>query len=216
MMVTLIQLTESDKRLIIVLLLVFILVFIIAGYLGVLIAKVMRFQGKKMDDLVHDVVTTGVITQEKKLIKFGFKKNHRYLFKKAWIPALVMLVSATVLLIYFLIYGFNVDLKDYHETGFGTLLYIFDWDHAPRSVFFGKEIISGWPEIISKPHFSIKAWGSYIFVPGMIVGGGWFLVNVQAYIARTFRLFKLSKTVFNKSLENYDPNQGMRSPINPE
>ena len=216
MMVTLVKLTESDKRLIVVLLLVFILVFVIAGYIGVAISKVMHHQGKKMDDLVHDVVVTGVITEEKKLVKFGIKKNHQYFLKKAWIPAVIMAVSGLILLIYFIIHGFDVDIKDYHETGFGTLLWIFDWDNAPRSVFFGKEIISEWPAVISTPHWSWKAWGSYLFIPGIITGGVWFLLCVQAYIARIYRLLRLSKSVFNKSLENFNPDEAPRSPINPE
>lgn len=215
-MVTLVKLSESDKRLIIVLLLVFILVFVIAGYIGILVSKIMHRQGSKMDDLVHDVVVTGVITEEKKLIKFGIKKNHQYFFKTSWIPVVIMAVSAFILLIYFIIYGFDVDIKDYHETGFGTILFILDWDNAPRSVFFGKEVISAWPEVISSPHWSWKAWGSYLFIPGMVGGGLWFLVCVQAYIARLYRLIRLSKIVFNKSLENYNPSEGARSPINPE
>ena len=217
-MVTLVKLSESDKRLIIVLLLVFILIFVIAGYIGLLVSKIMHRQGRKMDDLVHDVVVTGVITEEKKLVKFGIKKNHQYFFKKSWIPALIMAVSALILLIYFIIYGFDVDLKDHVEWGFGTLLYIFDWDNAPRSTFFGIQLISDWPDLVEggTPHWSWKAWGSYLFIPGMIVGGLWFLVCVQAYIARLYRLIRLSKIVFNKSLENYNPNEGLRSPINPE
>ena len=217
-MVTLVKLSESDKRLIIVLLLVFILVFVIAGYIGILVSKIMHHQGRKMDDLVHDVVVTGVITEEKKLVKFGIKKNHQYFFKKSWIPALIMAVSGFILLIYFIIYGFDVDLKDHVEWGFGTLFYIFDWDNAPRSTFFGIQLISDWPELVEggTPHWSWKAWGSYLFIPGMIVGGSWFLVCVQAYIARLYRLIRLSKIVFNKSLENYNPNEGLRSPINPE
>ena len=40
----------------------------------------------------------------------------------------------------------------------------------------------------------------------MVIGGIWYFVAVQAYIARGYRIWKLSKTVFNKSLENVTGN----------
>ena len=56
MIVTLIKLTENDKRLIIVLLLLLILLFVIVGYIGLLVRKIMSFQASKADDMLHDVV----------------------------------------------------------------------------------------------------------------------------------------------------------------
>lgn len=73
-MINLVKFSENDKRLIIVLLLVFILVFVIVGYLSLLVRKIMKIQGDKMEDMVHDVVVTGVIIESKKLVKFGIKK----------------------------------------------------------------------------------------------------------------------------------------------
>lgn len=216
-MITLIKLSENDKRLIIVLLLVLILVFVIVGYLSLLVKKIMKLQANKMEDMVHDVVVTGVIIDSKHLLRYGIKKNHRQLFKDAWIPFVIMAVASLALLLYCLInQNWSVDLFDYKKYGIGTLFYQFDWENAPRANFFGVTLISGWPEVISSPHWSNDAWGSYIFVPGMLVGGIWFIICVQAYIARFYRLIKLSKTVFNKSLANFDPNSTPRGPIKPE
>ncbi|MCR5332798.1 MAG: hypothetical protein K6E11_02100 [Bacilli bacterium] len=216
-MVTLLKLTENDKRLIIVLLLLVILVFVIAGYIGILVKKIMDKQGKKMDDLIHDVVVAGVITDRKHLIRFGIKKNHRQLFKDAWLPFSIMAFASFIIILYCIIYqNWNPSfLSDYESTGFNTLFFVFDWKNAPRSTFFGKEIISGWPTLLSKPHFSWKAWGAYLFFPGMIGGALWFLICIQAYIARTIRLFKKSKEVFSKSLENYNVNEVSNTPQNP-
>ena len=216
-MVTLIKLTENDKRLIIVLLLLVILLFVIAGYIGLLVRKIMKHQAKKADDMLSDVVRAGVIRDEKKLLLFGIRKNWRVLFKEAWIPFLIMLGSALILIIYCAsMNNWKVNVFDYKEEGFFTLFHIFDWEHAPKAKFFGIELICDWPECISTPHFSIKAWGAYLFVPGMLVGGVWFLVCVQAYIARSLRIKKLSKQVFRKSLDNYDPSEGFINPIKPE
>ena len=64
---TFIKLTENDKRLIIVLLLVFILAFVIVGYLSLFIKKIMSFQAKRADDMLADVYNSKVITSERKL-----------------------------------------------------------------------------------------------------------------------------------------------------
>ena len=47
---------------------------------------------------------------------------------------------------------------------------------------------------------------AYISVTFMVVGGCWYLVAAQAYLARTIRAIKLSKKVFEKSLDNFDQN----------
>ena len=61
----LVSLSENDKRLIFALLLVFILVFVLIGYIGFLITRVMKWQGKKLDHVVADPVVTRVITDKK-------------------------------------------------------------------------------------------------------------------------------------------------------
>lgn len=216
-MISFLKLTENDKRLIIVLLLLVILLFVISGYVGLLVKKIMTHQANKMEDMVHDVVKTGVINDSKHLRKYGTKKNHRQLFKEARIPVIIMLAASLSLLLYCLInQNFAVNVFDIDKYGIGTLFFHFDWDNAPKAKFFGLELISDWPPLYSAPHWSWDAWGAYLFVPGMFVGGIWFLVNVQAYIARSYRLFKLSKTIFNKSLDNFNPDQAPRNPINPE
>ena len=144
-----VQLTENDKRMIIVILLFLFLIFVIIGYLGKLIKRAMTFQANKMDDMVHDVIVTGVITDSNHLLKYGVKKNHRQLFKNSWIPVLIMSVSGLVMLIWCIIYdNWTINPFEWGEgIGFGTLLFHFDWDGAERANFFGVTLISNWPEL---------------------------------------------------------------------
>ena len=211
-MISLIKLTENDKRLIIVLLLVFILLFVIAGYVGLLVRKIMKAQAAKADDMIHDVVEAGVITNERKLFLFGIRKNYREFFRRAWLPFLIMLAGGTILLFYCIFSkNWHYNIWDYEKEGFNTLFYVHDW-----SVFFQSSpdgFAITWPKLVSSPHFSGEAWVSYIFVPSMIVGGSWFTFQVQGYIARTIRLYSLSKKAFRKTMENVTPSS---SPINPE
>ena len=85
-MVSLIKLTENDKRLIIVLLLVLIIIFVIFGYVGLLVRKVMKHQAKEAESMLHDVIETGVVTKEGHLVRFGIRKNWRIFFRRSWIP----------------------------------------------------------------------------------------------------------------------------------
>ena len=80
----LVQLTENDKIFISALLLVIILLFVICGFIGMWIVRLMKWQGKKMDTLVHDVVVTKVITNKKHLGQYGRKKNWRLFFFQSW------------------------------------------------------------------------------------------------------------------------------------
>ncbi len=211
-MVSLIKLTENDKRLIIVLLLVLILFFVIVGYIGVLVRKIMSHQAKKADDMLHDVVEAGVITNENRLWRFGIRKNWRVFFKSAWVPFLIMLLSSTILLLYCIFSrNWSYNIWDYEKEGFNTLFYVHDW-----SVFFVSNsdgFTITWPKLLSTPHLSGEAWVSYLFVPGMIVGGLWFLYQVQAYIARSIRIYQLSRKAFRKTMENVTPPS---QPIKPE
>ena len=211
-MISLIKLTENDKRLIIVLLLLFILVFVIAGYVGLLVRKIMSSQAAKAEDMLHDVVEAGVITNERKLFFFGIRKNWREFFRRAWIPFLIMLIGTTVLLLYCVFSrNWSYNIWDYEKQGFNTLFYVHDW-----SVFYASSeegFVITWPKLLSTPHLSGEAWASYIFVPSMIVGGAWFTFQVQGYIARTIRIYKISKTAFRKTMENVTPPP---SEINPE
>lgn len=211
-MVSLIKLSENDKRLIIVLLLLIILLFVIVGYIAVLVKKIMKFQAKKADDMLHDVVAAGVITSESKLFRFGVRKNWRVFFKYSYVPFLIMLSAVTLLVLYCLFSGnWDYNIWDYEKEGFNTLFYVHDWSEFLKADAEGFAI--KWPVLISSPHLSADAWVSYIFVPAMVVGGGWFLFNVQGYIARSFRIMKLSKTAFRKTMENVTPPS---APIKPE
>ena len=204
-MISLISLSENDKRLIIVLIIIFILIFIIFGYLGLLIKKIMRFQGERIDREVHDPVVCNVINTPKHFRRFALKKNMRLLFKESWIPVLVLFCVVGLYFIYSMAIGHLLDLTDYKQEGFSTILFLWSFsDPTCYKEFFGVTLLAQWPDTFHTPEFHIEALVSYIVVPGLIVGAIWFLVDVQAYIARTYRIFKLSRSIYKKSLENYD------------
>ena len=137
------------------------------------------------------------------LINILVKKNIKVFFLEARIPFLILLVAWFTYLLYCLFtakWGYNpLNRTD----GFGTLF--FELSSWPREKFFGINLISGWPEVITKPHFEVTAIFSYLFVPANLVGGLWFLYCTQAYIARSLRIGKIARSIYRKKLVPDEP-----------
>ena len=211
--VLLIKLTENDKRILIALLIAIILLFVLIGLLGSLVIRTMKWQGKKCDNLISDVVTNHIVTTPHQLRVYARKKNRRCFIKQAWIPIILIILGVLIVVIHNAVTSnwaynpFNVD------DGFGSLLFI--WDFSKISFTIGGEGIKlTGPELIHSPIFVVEALPSYFAVTFLIVGGCWYLVAAQAYLARTIRAYKLSKKVFDKSLENYNQNSPAPDPMN--
>ena len=209
----LIQLTESDKRIIFVLLAVFILILVLIAYLGYLVTKIMKWQGKKINSHVTDVITTQVITNEKDFKRYAKKKNWWLFYHQARIPGLIVLVAVIFYIVVSCIAGFKNPFD--RHTGFATLLFVWDFSTIVTVPESGAGILVNWPQLVNTPHIAGEAWVSYIFVPGLIGGGIWYLITVQAFIARFLQINKLAQKIFNEQIENYVPGQQQYTNPNP-
>ena len=204
-MLFLVSLSENDKRLILALFLVLILVFVLIGYIGFLITRLMKWQGKKLDTLVADPVVTRVITDKKHFIRYARKKNWRLFLKQSYIAILILLTGSLVLIIRDAICrDFAYNVFEYHKTGFGTILFL--WDFSVCFKREGASVLVSWPKLINQPHFEVNAIVSYIFVTCLIVGGVWYLIALQSLISRTIRMYQLSSSAFEKTLEGFNQN----------
>ena len=212
----LIQLTENDKRIIFALCIAIILLFVLIGLLGSLIIRTMKWQGKKCDTLVSDVVTNHIVTTPHQLRMYAGKKNSRLFIKQAWIPVVLIIVGVLIIVIHNAVLNswsynpFNI------EDGLGSLLFVWTIkynDPEAYTVIFGVKILVKFV-LVNEPHFVAAALCSYFAVPLVVIGGLWYLVAAQAYLARTIRSIKLSKTVFEKNLDNYNQNTPPTPPEN--
>ncbi|MBQ0008883.1 MAG: hypothetical protein KBS97_01205 [Firmicutes bacterium] len=201
-MISLIKLTENDKRLIIALLLVFILLFVIVGYVSLLVKKIMNRQASKADAMLKDVVEAKLFDKEKPFVKFGIRKNIRVFYREARIPFCIIAGGCLFLLLYCLFSGNWKPGVFSSETGFGSLFPELKW---PTTSFFGMTIVNGWPDIVRHAAFKGAAWYSYIFVPVEAVGIVWFLICTQAYIARSLRIYKIARGIYRKKLDEEQP-----------
>lgn len=208
----LLKLTENDKRVLIAICLLFILLFVLVGYIVVIVRRIMRRQAKQVDTFMYDAVRLRVIKTPRHFRKVAHIKSCRYLFKKSWIPVLLMSIASITLLIFCLIKGEkNISFLFSPDHGFPTLFYLFDWKNVPRANFFGLNLPCDWPPILvtaagrkCTPAFLYKdiyAWMSYIIVPLFVIGAIWYLITIQAFIAREYRILKMSKDVFKKNLD---------------
>lgn len=212
--------TDETKRFLISLIIIFILVFIIIGFLGALIGKLMKWQGKKIDTLCHDVVVTKVVSNKKHLKKYGKKKSWALFYKQSAVGLLLLALAFLTLLTRNLITkDWSYNLFDYEKEGFRTLFFIWDFGNPEYyTQVFGVpfKVLSVWPPLLNSPHLEIEAIASYIFLPLFLVGAIWYLVAIQALIARRIRLQKLIYQVFEKSLEGYNQTNGFMNNTNPQ
>ena len=202
----LLKLSENDKRIIIALLFAFILLFVLVGLLGSLVIRVMKWQGKKCDDLISDVVVNRIVTTPASLKSYARKKNSRYFIKQAWIPVILIALGTLLLIIRNAVFG-NWNYNPFNTgDGFGSLFFVWDFGSIITKPETGAGVLLNWPALINEPHFEAKALFSYFIVPCYLVGGFWYFFIAQGYLARTLRAKRLAKTVFDKSLENYNQN----------
>ena len=198
-----IKLSENAKKALIILFLIFIILFVLIGYISLAVQGVMKKQGSKADEMLSTVAKAEYFEKESKFIKFGIRKNIRVFFLEARIPFVIMLASWFAYLLFCLFsgrWGYNPLSA---EDGFATLFFKFsEW---PTEKFFGVTLISGWPEVVIKPHFEVKAIFSYFFVPINFVGILWFLYCTQAYISRSIRIRKIARGIYRKKLIPDEP-----------
>ena len=198
-----IKLSENTKKALIILFLIFIILFVLIGYISLAVEGVMKKQGSKADEMLSDVVRAEYFEKEKPFRRFAWKKNMKVFYVEARIPFLILLVSWFTYLLFCMFtgkWGYNPLSR---TEGFATLL--FEFGEWPKEKFFGMTLISGWPEVVTKPHFEPIAIFSYIFVPANIVGILWFLYCTQAYIARVLRIRKISRGIYRKKLVQDEP-----------
>lgn len=200
----LLSLSEKEQRLLIILFVLLVAVLALVGLIGWVVRKVMAFQSRKVDEGMSYLVTTKVIKDEKHFRHIARKKNYRLVFAQYFFPLLILGLDVLFIFLYVTITGDEDiigEMFSYDGRGFRTLFFIFDWPNIPRSTFFGLTLPSDWPPILNTPHFRIDAWPNYVFVSVAIFASVWLLIATQAFIARSWRIYRKSRTIFIKSLD---------------
>lgn len=200
-------LSENDRRLLIIVLIILLIGLLILGLIGMLIRFVSRKLGQRADNFLAPPLEYGLINNPKDLRKYGFKKNNELFFKQAFIPVMIALGSVIIYLIHASVNkeGFSYDYWGH----FKDLLFRFDWDNPDNyAEFFGVTLLRKFPGLLQdewggKPHLIAEHWASYVLVPLWLTAIIYDAVVVQAYLCRTITILSRSRNVFQKDLSNY-------------
>lgn len=198
------QVSENSKRVLYTLLLVFIILLALISLIGSAIVAVTKAQGKLLDREVYDPVKRRVVKDKEHFMRYAIKKNNRMFFEQSSLPLLIILIGVAVLFGFYIIgdnWGYNPWSM---EEGFGSLL--FTWDFSTILTLnpeMGAGLLINWPQLTHTPTFDINNWCGYVCGSCFIVGGAWYLFTVQGLMGRTFRIFHLRNSVFEKSLEDF-------------
>jgi len=214
-----IQLSETDKKALIILLIFLVIAILIIGLFGIAVRATMRYQAKRADTMMHDVAVTHVIDNPKAFRRFGFKKNNRALYRDMLYPFGVALVALIIWVI------FNIATGQWGENvwaHFGELFFRFKTDNSqyppddPLWVkIFGMTFLARWPETVEGyPRFEVGHIASYIEVSLWIIAIAWYAYDCQAYISRMVRIIRRSSSIYEKSLEGFNANADIE--ITPE
>lgn len=193
------KLSEKDSKVLIALLIVILLVVMIFGFLQKLVAKVMYYQGLRIDTMMVDIIRTGVIkdTDKKTFRKVATRKSKMLFLKQSWIPFTILLACALAIVLY------AAFTKDMGFTFFTTALKDMSLELSwPTEKFFGLTLISDWPTVVKEMDFSPSLPKYYTLVVLIIalVAMVFFLVDCQALCARSMRIVQLERVRFSKDL----------------
>lgn len=210
-----IQFSETDKKALIILLILLVIVILIIGLIGMAVRATMHYQAKRADSMMHDVAVTHVINSPKAFRRFGFKKNNRALFRDSLLPFLVFALAILIWVIW------NLFVNRWGESVFSMADELFvhiKWDNslypADDPLFvrvFGIYVFARWPEAMEGyPRFNVENLVGYIVAFLYVVVIVWYAVICQAYLARFFRIERLSRSIYEKSLEGFKAQQDIK------
>lgn len=210
--------SENDKRLIIIALIVLVLFFVILGLLGMAIRKTMQVEGRAVDKLVSDGVRFRILESPRHFKYYAKIKNRQLFFKQSQWPLLILFVS----LLFYLIYaGVTGEWIHNYWKDFGTIFFLWDFADPDSYVnFWGMTLLAKWPPLTNSPHFVADNYASYILCTLWSVGTLYFLLVSQAYLSRIVAINRRAASVYKKSLDGYKfydgfyPGAGEPNPVN--
>jgi hypothetical protein len=202
----LVQLTEKDKRLLIALFILFIVIFVLIAYIVNGIKALMRRYAKGIDGYMHDLCKAGLIKNPKEFVVQVYKKETKVLYAKTrWAFRIAILITALLL-----VYGFvakpsgEEHVFAFFAEAMNNLKLGLTW---PRGEFFGiKNFPVDWPIVSKKPTpvFNLASIVTYVCVIGYIYVGFIIVTSTMKFIARLNRARVKSVDVFSKSLDNFE------------
>lgn len=200
----LIQLTEKDKRLLIALFIILIILFVLIAYIGQGIKALMKRYSKGIDGYMHDLCKAKLVTNPKEFRKQVYIKESKVLYNNTrWIFR-IFIVFMIAFVTYSLIAkpGNGGNPFAYVGDNLKDLFIDFNW---PRAEFFGIDNFPvDWPYVAKwpSPSFTVPSVVSYVMLIVWIVTLVGLFTSTLKFIARIHRARIKSTDVFTKSLDD--------------
>ncbi len=201
----LIQLTEKDKRLLIALFILFIVIFVLIAYIANGIKALMRKYSKGIDGYMHDLCKSKLVKTPEDFRKQVYLRETKSLYLSTRWAFRIGLGITALLFVYAIIFKpSDGSLFGFFTEALNDLSIKLEW---PRGEFFGIEnfpvdwpVVSSWPS----PQFKVSSILTYASVIGYGYVAFVLFTSVLKFIARLHRGKVKSVDVFNKSLDNID------------
>ncbi len=194
--------TENWWKILLIIFFIVIFVFVLIGLIGALIRFIMRKQAKAVDKDMGKLIVSRLIDNPKDYKEIANIKSMDRFFKASALPLSLLFVA----LILYLIYGFTFsrwsDSLLSKETGIGSLFYLLDFS----SIKYIPPLALDWEKIVwfAPSPFTDERIFNYFIFAFTFSGGIIYLIDVQAYVARKYRINKTAKEIFSANLDKID------------
>ena len=200
----LVQLTEKDKRLLIALFIVLIILFVLIAYIGQGIKGLMKKYSKGIDGYMHDLCSAKLITNPRDFRRQVWKKETKVLYHNTRWVLRIFVVFSVAFLVYTLIVKPGGETTPFAYIGkyLGDLFVDLEW---PKGEFFGiKSFPIDWPYVAkgTQVSFELPAIVSYVMLIVWVVTFFCLFTNTLKFIARIHRGIQKSTDVFTRSLDD--------------
>ena len=195
---------DVSWKVLLVIFFIVVIVFILFGLIGMLIRCILKVQSKAVDKDMAYLVTSRVCDNSKDFNKYAHIKSMDRFFKASLFPFIFFFLTLILYLIYHLVFKEHPWFESIfnRETGISSLFYSFDFSKVeyvpPLGFDFDKVIVTP-----PTPFNNERIFNYFIFF-FLLIGLIWYLVNVMAYIARSYRISKMSKKIYSANLDKMD------------
>lgn len=198
---------NSDRKLLIALLIVFIVIFVILGLIGMAIRKLMEIQGDRLDKEIGNAARTGVVYNPETFKKLAKEKSKRIYMKQSVAPFLIALCALLLWIFANIATGrWGDDLLSQYN----SLFYRYDWSNPDNFAnFFGLTLPCRFPPLMDDvagglPYFEPDYWLAYITVTAWFIALIYYAVVTLAFISRHLRINKRASTIYDHRLEDFN------------
>lgn len=201
----LIKLEEKDKRLVIALFILLIVIFVLIAYIVNGIKALMRRYAKGIDTYMHPLCKVGKITDPKEFRLQVYKRETKTLYLSTrWAFRIGIIVTVVLLCYGFIARPSGDNIFAFYEEALNDLVITLHW---PKGDFFGISnfpidwpVVSRWPS----PQLTLPSIITYLTIIAYIYVSVVLIIATMKFIARLNRARIKSEEVFTKSLDNLE------------